>query len=609
MVYHPAMRIFLLWSTVGPRALTATLPEVRSALTARFGPLFADPLEFHERETACARLLVAEIPETCWKPASCQTDGTTWAFAPDYPLNAHTVLAANGQRVPDLEPLPALGRALADPAHAPALLEALVPPFSLVWTGTGEHEIHVQTDALGQAAMFEARVGGGFALTNHVGALHALGMTLDPVPEEWATRFSIGWFPLDMTGFRDVRCSDPGTRVRFHAGGVDVSTLDALSAWVNPPDMTPEQCLELARTSLMETSRSVLPLWDRPTAGLSGGWDSRAVCSALRSVGADLDYRVRGHPERFDVLIAHKLSEMSGLGIRVKTGGGQPPGNAADTARSICGALLWQMGGMPAKRHKTLLVKHPRMKRGTVNVMGQHGGLGKSDFVRDTQALEHPPESWEERLIDFAMQTGPPNLRRDHDEFIRDAVRRSYRAADRYGLDGLGALHFYYLNEFTRRWGSATVTSQTGIVFAPILNPGFIQAAYAYPPEEVWTKPFHKHVIGTLAPDWAAVPYTDTVTEDDITSGRIPPLPDGLVKTPEEDPAHKAKGRHRKFHQKYFWKYSAADLVEEARKADGFWPLVIDPDRFDEGLPKRADEVVIAHLLPKVLSEANPVDE
>ena len=38
-----------------------------------------------------------------------------------------------------------------------------------------------------------------------VTALACLDFPLEPVPAEWATRFTLGWFPLDRSGFRGVR--------------------------------------------------------------------------------------------------------------------------------------------------------------------------------------------------------------------------------------------------------------------------------------------------------------------------------------------------------------------------------------------------------------------
>lgn len=635
------MRLFLLWSATGrdgraPRDGRPSVESVQAALAARFQPLFADPLEFRSRVTRCATLLVAEIPEKGWRPASWQEDGGTWAFAPDPPMNAHTVLRARGVTVDDdRAALPTLARAFergapddaTRPGAAPhglaadasdatpredALLEDLAPPFSLIWgdaSADGAGEVHVQTDGLGQAAMFETTLGGGYALTNHVGAFSALGLDLEPVPEEWAVRFTVGWFPLDMTGLRDVRCCRPGTRVRFHAHGVDVRTVDVLARWVAPPAMSVDACHELACTSLVDLARSVKRLWKKPTVGLSGGWDSRCVSSALRHVGAEVDYRVRGHPERYDVIIAHRLAQVAGVPIRVKTKGGQPPTDAAASRRSILGALQWQMGGMPSKKHKVFLAKHPKLGRGVVNVMGQHGGLGKADFVRDVDALSLAPDRWEDALLDWTLASGPPNLQARHLPYVRDVVREAYRTAHDHSLDGLGPLLFYYLNEFTRRWGSATVTSQTGIVYAPILNPGFIRAAYAYPePEAIVTKPFHRHVISTLAPDWWAVPFTDTITEEDVASGRVPPLPEELVGK-ADDRKIKPIGRHRTFHQKRYWLYPGKPLLDEALAEGGFWTELFDPDHELTGHHKRADDLVLAHLLPRVLSESEPVGE
>jgi hypothetical protein len=602
------MRTFLVWPNP-PGASASSSPgagptpdDVQAELGRRFQPLFEKPLKLKTRRTRHATLVTAEVPVKGWHPSCHQADDELWAFAPDYPLNVRSVLRSRGIPFDEGAELPALARALEE--NPEPLLAELVPPFSLIWGRPDGDTLHVQTDGLGQSTINAHDGPQGFALTNRVSALCALGMTLKPVAREWAARFTIGWFPLDLTGIEDVRVLPPGSHVALGPDGPRLSQTDVLQRWVQPEAMSREECYDLACDSLVELAKEVGPLWDCPSAGLSGGWDSRAVIASLRAADVDVDLRVRGHPDRFDVLIAHHVATVAGLEIRVKSSGGQPPGEPEAVRRSFLASLQWQMGGMPPKHHSTRFSKRPQMKRGVVNVMGQHGGLVKADYVRQIDALTLDPSTYEDTLVDSMASAAPANLLDTHDEYVRDLVRTSLREGDRYGLDELGKLHFYYLNEFTRRWGSATVTSQAGLVYAPFLNPRFIRAAYAYPQDELHTKPFHTEIIRRLAPDWVGIPFTDTVTEADIESGRIPPLPEHVIQrsAKDENDSFKARGRFRTYHPRSFWKTSGRSLLEEAVAADGFSRELFTTDLENQQLRRRAYELVMAYLLPEALA-------
>jgi hypothetical protein len=355
-----------------------------------------------------------------------------------------------------------------------------------------------------------------------------------------------------------------------------------------------------------------MELWERPTVGLSGGWDSRAVTSCLRVLGADFDLRVRGQETHFDVLISAQLARIAGLPLRIKTEGGVPPATVEGLRQSMAKALLWQTGNFTTLKHKGFLAREGRelLDGGVVNVMGQHAGIGKADFARRIQAGSAPPEQYEERLLDELMGDAPPILRDEHLEAVRGTLRDSYRAALDHGLTGRGPLHFFFLHEYTRRWGAATVASQTGLVVTPFLTPDFIRAAYALPEEELETKPLHRHITGLHAPDWAAYPYTDQATEEDLLTGRIPP-----VELPREDaeepelPRWRQTARFRRFHYKYYWKDVGKPLVKQALADGGFWTEVFDPERARatwSDTKSGPDIVLLAWLLPQVLAGELP---
>jgi len=601
------MRVFVLWRPK-PGSKERPPSEVARALLERFGPLFQPTPQAFVRPGGPAHLAWIELPVSGFLPAFFQEEDERWAFAPEYPLNARRLLRERGRTVLNGSPvLPALGSELA--ARPAEVLRELIPPACLIWN-QGE-EIRVQNDGLGQAQLFEYEDERVWALSNRVTALPVLGVPLAPVPEEWAVRFTTGWFPLWTSGFRNVRFLQGGTQIHVGPGGIRRERHDPVAGWIHPPAASREDCLELGRLGMERHLADGMELWTRPTLGLSGGWDSRAVAACLRSLGADFEARVRGAETNYDVLISSHLARISGLPHRVKGAGGVPPDTTEGCRRSISRALLWQGGNFATLKHKSFLARsdRPHLDGGVVNVMGQHAGVGKGDFAVRVRAHEHPPERYEDLLVASLLGGTPPILRDATLPAVEELIRSSYRRAADYGLWSRGPLHFFFLHEYTRRWGSATVAGQSGVVVTPFLNPDVIRACYGLPEDELPTKPLHRHVTATYAPEWADVPYADQLTDEDLASGRIP-LPEPKAEPSAEDaedlPRWRRTERFRNFNYKFYWRDVGRPLFKEALSQGGFWTELFDPDRVQEHRKRKgtADHVVIAHLLPGVLDES-----
>ena len=593
------MRTFLLWRDAREDAPSAS--HVGELLRSRFEGLFETPPPLCVREYGPVRLAWIELPVSGWRAPFAQEDADGFALAIEYPLDAAAVLRERGLDCAPEASLCALAKELArDPDGC---LRELTPPFSLVWCEARSGRVTVFSDGLGQAQLVQADRGELFAVTNRAAALSALDVPLEPEPVDWAARYTTGWFPLDRTGFRGIRHVGAGERFVLAAGGVERGRSDVLASWVHPGPCTPGECEERAEAALLRHLGAGAELWTRPSVGLSGGWDSRMIAACLRHLGAEFELRVRGNPARFDVIIARELARIADLPIRNKATSGLPPREPASARAAIERALLWQAGAAATKKHKTFLNRKPHLAGGVVNVMGQHGGVGKADFVTRIGAAEHPPERYEDLLLASFDRDRPSFLRPEMRAAADELIRESYRAADRYELEGHQRLHFYFLHEFTRRWGSAAVNTQTGLVVAPILNPGMIRAAYAYPAEGLPDKPFHRFVTGRLAPDWADVLYEDQASKRDIREGRLP-----APELAEDQPAGDGSAWDRprgwqKYDNRGYWAEVASSLVDEAIASDGLCASLFErrlarARRLDKELG--ADVLVMSHAVDAV---------
>src|SRR5437773_3399025 len=150
---------------------------------------------------------------------------------------------------------------------------------------------------------------------------------------------------------------------------------------------------------------------------------------------------------------------------------------------------------MPSHKHKTLLSNKPYLEPVTVNIMGQHGEIGRGYYAKRTRAAESSEPDYESRLIRHLMGGMPPFTRQDLQDLIRETIRTAYRQADRYDLVGLARLDFFYLYERTRRWASGSLSAQPGVVVAPLLNPDYIGATFPYSGCGGAATPFYRRVV------------------------------------------------------------------------------------------------------------------
>ncbi len=598
------MNLFLLWKQQREAAVV-DCESVGRKLLEVFTPLFQQPPALFTRETPSASLAFLKIPLHGWRGESFQEDETRWVQLLDYPVNLKAALSENGVKFAEENILLKLCQELE--RDSSAVLRHLAPPFSVIWGRKDTREVFLQNDGLGQSQLLEYDDGKLWAVTNRVTALKALGVTPEPEHEEWATRVTLGWFPMNLSGFRNTRFLGPGTQLRMHREGIHRKQDDVLREWIHPPEMSREECLELGTTSLIRMIREAMTRWEKPTVGLSGGWDSRAIVALLRHLGADFSPRVRGGPERFDVIIASELARIAKLELKFRFTGGIPPDTVEGCEQSISRALLWQGGYMNLKKHKTFLVRGHLLGDGIVNVMGAHAGIGKADFAVKIGAHELPESEYESRLVEEMMKRLPFFMREKYHEPIRENIRAAYRQADRYDLSPLHRLHFFFLYEYTRRWASASLGSEVDLIFTPYLNPDFIRACYAYPAEEIPERPFHRFVTTRFAPDWAEVPYEDEVTREDIANGRLKAFP-SLGDAPQDRPRWKPDGHHRLYHPRRYWKDVGKPLIRRARKTGGFCTELFDVGLIRQNWKKWADAIAVTHLLPYVLEDTEAPD-
>lgn len=557
------MQLFLLW-----RSARIGAQEVRDELSAMLAQLFAKAPEVLVRREGTPSLVVAHAPVPGWKRPFFEDDPERWAQAIEYPLDWRGSLLSATQSLEE---------------HPASLLGELSPPFSLLWGSRASSEIRLQNDALGAAQLFEYQDEHLWAITNHIPALKALGVALVPEPEEWAAATTLGWFPMDTTGYRRVKMLAPGTQLRVTAHEVRRTAVDVLDEWVHPEARPEAEWLERGRTSLLRHIESARHGWDEASVGLTGGWDSRAIVSSLRLALAPFRARVKGPPDSADVTLAQELARIAGIPLRHEDSAERPSRDPAEWRRSIAFSLRWQGGQMDFDKHKTLFADGRRLGDGSVNIMGQHGEIARGfhygEAMRrfpDGQVPDDP--QMEERFVARRLAARLPSLREEWVDGVREILRAAYRQSDRHGLTGIARLDFFYLFENTRRGNAASLAAQTGIVVTPFLNPDFIRAAFALVPRAKADHVLHRHIVSANTPEWTTVPY------------------DG-----KDDGGALARGQSRYYDARSSWREVGGSLIQDALRTGGFWTEVLDPDAVLRNPLESPDEVAMLAALPKVV--------
>ncbi len=567
-----------MWRRDSPAGARLDPGAVARSLQQALAPLFSAPLHATTHADGAAAIVFLERPVAGWRAPFRQRDAGGRAFAVDYPIGVPRVMAACGHRPPPGDgELPALGRALAEDPEP--LLRELPPPFSLVWWPDDGSGPLVQTDGLGRAQVLEYDDGALWAATNKVAALRALGVGLELDAGDWAVKSAVGWFPMARTGYRHLRYLAPGTQLRVERGGVRRRVDDVVREWVHPLAMGPEDALELGRAALVRHVRDGAPYFDRPAAGLTGGWDSRAVVSAFVAAGVGVRAKVKGREGSLDVAIARRLAAIAGLELDVLEEADLPPDSADALERSIRLALLWQGGLMWSEAHKAFRSGDARaLDRPGVNVMGQHGEIARGAYERRIKAWKAAgPEEYEDRLVAKLFRDAPTGLRPEAGAHADAVVREAFAEGARYELTGLAALDLFHLLERTRRYSGASLSSQPNVVFTPFLTPDVIRAAFAYRAaggafvvDRRLVNPIHRFAIAANLPAWADVEFE----EDVYGAARREARARGET-GPVTVPGGTAPVRDYYDHARY-WRDTAGPLAERALADDGVWTEIFD---------------------------------
>jgi hypothetical protein len=586
------MLSFLLWTSQ-----TGDTHEQLSAVARAFGDLFApflpSDLHVHTRSFKDTCLVWFELPVQGWRPPYFQEDSQTAVWAADFPLNGHTVLQNHGTAADSIAFLPPLARAIQ--AHPKRILEQLVPPMLLLWEDKAAGELHLLNDALGHAQLYRYSSNGKFALSNRLFAFKALCAPLTARADEWAANCSFGWFPLNRTGFKEVRFVDPATHYTWNAAGTpQQQSLNVLDSWIKPPAASRPECMEMARMALLNYITATWPLFSDASGGLTGGYDSRSIFATYRYLGLKLRARVKGPANNYDVILSKRLAAMAGMDLTVKPKAELPPIAAESIRASVHAALVWQAGNMDNEKMISFLPAGSRLPVGSVNVMGRDGPIGRGFFARLIGADKLDPQLYQQHMVRWLTEKIPDFFLPEIKAGVQELIHRMVQQGVERGLSDAKQLDFLYLFERVRRWSSGSQHSQTSQVLAPFLNGQFIRAAFSYTDSDLQENVFHRYIIDQHAPDWIQVPFDKELKKLDKQARRR--------SRDREPPGSWTRSNNNTYYnRRLFWQQAGASLLEEGLAGGHFWRTIVDAAKIKEQTFTAGDELMMLCELETLL--------
>jgi len=424
-------------------------------------------------------------------------------------------------------------------------------------------------------------------------AFRALRLELRPNTEEWAVRCGLGWFPLQMTGYKNITFAPPGARYNIDPNKVWNESVDVVGNWVCPGVMTYPDSMALAHASIHDQIRSAARWWSAPSVGLTGGRDSRAIVAAMAAEKIEFTPRVRGLPGDFDVDVASQLAKQAGLELTVQQRKGLPAQTEDDLRRCLAGAVLWQRGYIEFNLHKLFTAGRPELAGGELTIMGQHGEIGRGNYTRAIGALKRGPKEYEGAFIEYILAEELSLVRPDWHDYVRDVVQTAYSQCQAYDLEGYETLDFFHLFEKTRRWGSGGRYANPGFVFPPFLNVDFIRATYGLPGKKRMRQPFHKYCLRVDMPQWHSIQFAKDLQ--------------ALAKKGEtqDGPGLGENGPRRwdraigwaSYDADLYWEQVGHPVLVEALECGEFWKEIMDPDVVRANPAQAREHLVVLHYV------------
>ncbi|MGE0633571.1 MAG: hypothetical protein AB7O96_14250 [Pseudobdellovibrionaceae bacterium] len=534
---------FLVWKNSGTtenrRSQVSRIIETLSTdFSAQLEGLNQPP-QFLHRNYGDWELLYWIAPVENWKAQNAETSGNEFALAPEFPFGVNA----------KHKTLCELGKNLL--TNFRGTHETVAPPFSLLYSKSfsesrhdGSAELHLFNDCVGYSPVFTYQENGEpLAFSNKILCFHSLGKSFEVVPEEWALRAILRYFPKNTTGLKNISVAGPQTQISIVNNKVTIRTH---GPWIPPqlPTHNSDEIAEFSRQNLSEVCKSFAACADSIGGGLTGGYDSRSLFSTFLSLNLPIRARVKGAPESGDVTTAKKLAELAGIKIKHKTEVELPPTSWQDLETNLKKTSLWHVGQIYSHKFKTFKLN---AKDPSVNILGHDGML-----VRD------PLQTFirKKGLAKFTLQESIAN--KDKLNLFNSQIAQILQAyfeemtqtLDALPFDEAGKRRYFYVLELGRKLSAGSKTNQFGVVGTPLMNPANLSIC-TWSTGDLSTNFVPQKIVEKNFPVWKDVPYFSW---------------ESTKANPEEKGDWRTISGHHYYHRTQYWREIAGPLLEKAAR-------------------------------------------
>jgi asparagine synthetase B (glutamine-hydrolysing) len=379
------------------------------------------------------------------------------------------------------------------------MVRGINPPFTLCWFDRRSARVGVVHDGLGQDQFFVSHTSAGIVFSNRCWPiLQLLGQAPQIDQDAWKYWFCMGWFPETSTPLRNVRVLDSGEIIVGDSHTVSSSTSDALCHWIQRGSQRDAAVLmDQAADAVRDVVRQHPPGPGGFEADLTGGIDSRAICSLLINQGFRTRYYTGGPKLSPDVILAKRIASQFGLDwLHVQDPRFTQRTDLPDTVDTqFRRMMLWGEGLVqPTRFHQFQVARAPT--REGLYLGGGSSEISKGHYYHHIVRRGHePPFSLDDSLVRLAPRAADLLAKRDA-SCVTQLLRQQLGEGAVYGVRDWSLLDYFYLHERTRRWQSAHVAINLfDNSILPFVNTDHITLAFAMRPLDKAGSAFQRFLI------------------------------------------------------------------------------------------------------------------
>lgn len=373
------------------------------------------------------------------------------------------------------------------------------PPFTLCWFDRRSARLGVVHDGLGEDQFFVSHTEAGLVFSNRCWPiLRLLGGPPRIDTAAWKYWFCMGWFPGTATPFENIRALDSGEIIVGDSRTVSSTASNALPCWIERRgELDTPTLMARAAEGVRDVVRQNQPATGEFGADLTGGIDSRAICSLLVKGRFRCRYYTGGSTLSPDVVLARRIARQFGLDwTHVETPHfarrGDLPGVVDTQFRRM---TLWGEGLVEPTRFQHFPAA-PSPTRQDLYLGGGSSEISKGHYYHNL-LRSHPEAAFD---LDRSLQDltrGAAEMLADRDaSSVTQLVRDQLAESETYGVRDWGVLDAFYLRERTRRWQSAHLAINLfNVSILPFVNADHITLAFAMRPVDKAHCAFQRFII------------------------------------------------------------------------------------------------------------------